>query len=150
MAKTIKEGAESIEKTEVKLFSISEEDNWDIEFIKASKGIIFGTPTYYGGISWQMKQWLDTRGKEYGFSGKIGSAFATENSPNGGGGELAIMTIYQPLLVYGMLVYSSGVEYGRPPIHIGPTIVSSRKEAHEQSCRRFGSHIAKKVHELFG
>lgn len=150
VAKIIAEGAESVENTEVKLFSISEEENWDKEFIKESKAVIFGTPTYYGGICWQMKKWFDTNGKNYEFGGKLGSAFATENSPNGGGGELAIMTIYQPLLVYGMLVYSSGVEYGRPPIHIGPTIVSSRKEEHADCCNRFGKHIATKANELFG
>jgi len=96
-----------------------------------------------------MKKWLDTDGLKYKLNGKIGSAFATENNPNGGGAELAIMTLYNHLLVYGMLVYSSGVDYGRPPIHIGPTIVSSQIEKHEECCLRFGRHIAQKVNELF-
>lgn len=148
-AKMIAAGMESVENTEVKFFNLPDEENWDKEFIRESKAVVFGTPTYYANICWQMKQWLDTRGVTYQLGGKLGSAFATENNPNGGGAELAIMTMYSHLLVYGMLVYSSGVEYGRPPIHIGPTIVSSRIQEHEACCVRFGKHIAIKAHELF-
>ena len=148
-AKMIAAGMESVENTEVKFFNLPDEETWDKEFINESKAVVFGAPTYYANMCWQMKQWLDTRGVTYQLGGKLGSAFATENNPNGGGAELAIMTMYNHLLVYGMLVYSSGVEYGRPPIHIGPTIVSSRIQEHESCCRRFGKHIAMKAHELF-
>ena len=148
-AKMIAVGMESVENTEVKFFDLTDEENWDKEFIRESKAVVFGTPTYYANICWQMKQWLDTRGITYQLGGKLGSAFATENNPNGGGAELAIMTMYNHMLVYGMLVYSSGVEYGRPPIHIGPTIVSSRIQEYESCCQRFGKHIAMKAHELF-
>lgn len=148
-AEMVASGLRSVKDTEVQLFELSEEAEWDKEFIKESRAVIFGTPTYYANMCWQMKQWLDTRGITYQLAGKLGSAFATENSPNGGGAELAIMTLYNHLLVYGMLVYSSGIEYGRPPVHIGPTIVSSRMTEYKASCTRFGQHIALKVHELF-
>ena len=149
MARWIAEGANSVSDTETRLFNLAENDTPDREFVESSNAVIFGTPTYVANMCWQMKQWLDTRGITYELAGKIGSAFATENNPNGGGAELAIMTMYNHLLVYGMLVYSSGVEYGRPPIHIGPTIVSSRIQEHGSCCRRFGKHIATKAHELF-
>lgn len=149
-AEYITAGAMKIEGTEVKCFNIKDEENWDVEYIKESKAVIFGTPTYYANICWQMKKWFDTQGVKYGLGGKIGSAFATENSPNGGGAELAIMTIYNHLLVYGMLVYSTGVDYGRPPIHIGPTIVKDQMQDREENCRRFGERIAMKVRDLFG
>ena len=105
-AKMIAAGMESVENTEVKFFNLPDEENWDKEFIRESKAVVFGTPTYYANICWQMKQWLDTRGVTYQLGGKLGSAFATENNPNGGGAELAIMTMYSHLLVYGMLVLS--------------------------------------------
>lgn len=143
-------GALSVEGTEVKCFNIRDEEAWDAEYIKDSRAVIFGTPTYYANMCWQMKRWFDTRGGKYGLGGKLGSAFATENSPNGGGAELAIMTVYNHLLVYGMLVYSSGVDYGRPPIHIGPTVVRDQMQEREENCRLFGQRIAKKAHELFG
>lgn len=142
-------GAETIENTEVRLFNLKENDEPDKAYISECSAVIFGTPTYYANMCWQMKKWIDTRGVAYKLGGKLGSAFATENNPNGGGAELAIMTLYNHLLVYGMLVYSSGVEYGRPPIHIGPTVVSSKMQEHQACCERFGKHIAIKAHELF-
>ena len=142
-------GAASVADTDVKSFNIKDEENWDVAFIQESKAVILGTPTYYANMCWQMKKWFDTRGAQYGFGGKIGSAFATENSPNGGGAELAIMTIYNHLLVYGMLIYSSGIDYGRPPVHIGPAVVRERMREHEANCRLFGQRIATKIHELF-
>lgn len=149
VAKMISEGAKTVTDTEVRLFNILDEENWDKEYIYESKAVIFGTPTYYANMCWQMKKWFDTKGVAYQLGGKIGSAFATENNPNGGGAELAIMTVYNHLLVYGMLVYSSGIEFGRPPIHIGPTAVSSKLSEHEACCKRFGKHIATKAKELF-
>ena len=148
-ASYIAAGAATVADTQVKCFHLNEEESWDKEFLAQSKAVIFGTPTYYANMCWQMKKWFDTRGGQYHFGGKLGSAFATENSPNGGGAELAIMTIYNHLLVYGMLVYSSGVDYGRPPIHIGPTIVRDQMAQREANCRLFGQRIATKAHELF-
>lgn len=149
VATWIAAGSESVDNTEVRLFNIKDNNDPDKDYITVCDAVIFGTPTYYANMCWQMKRWLDTCAVKYKLGGKIGSAFATENNPNGGGAELAIMTLYNHLLVYGMLVYSSGVEYGRPPIHIGPTVVSSRLEEHEDCCKRFGKHIAMKGHELF-
>ena len=142
-------GVETVANTSVKLFNLNDEESWDKDFITQSHAVIFGTPTYYANMCWQMKQWFDTKAVGYQFGGKIGSAFATENNPNGGGAELAVMTIYNHLLVYGMLVYSSGVEFGRPPIHIGPTVISDRMQNHEECCKRFGKNIAIKTHQLF-
>ena len=149
VADAVISGLEEIKETEVKCFNIAQEDTWDTDFITESQAVIFGTPTYYANLCWQMKKWFDTRGVKYNLAGKLGSAFATENNPYGGGGGLAIMTVDNHLLVYGMLVYSSGVNYGRPPIHIGPTISRDRLAECDAVCKRFGNHIARKAHELF-
>ncbi len=150
MAGFIKEGAETVDGVEVKLFNIKDEDSWDTAYIKESSAVIFGTPVYYATLSWQLKKWLDTKAKTYDLAGKIGAAFATENSPQGGGGELAIMSIYNHLLVYGMLVYSGGQAYGQPITHIGPTIAKEDMEKREEICKIYGSRIATKANELFG
>ena len=44
-AKMIAAGIETLENTEVRLFNLPDEDNWDNEFIRESKAVIFGTPT---------------------------------------------------------------------------------------------------------
>ena len=149
VAESIAQAMQSVPDTEVRIFNIAEEESWDGDYIRSSRAVLFGTPTYYANLCWQMKKWFDTRGAQYGFGGKLGSAFATENNPFGGGAELAIMTIYNHLLVYGMLVYSSGVNYGRPPVHIGPTIPKDRLDSREEICTRYGTRIARKMHELF-
>ena len=146
-AEFIKAGAESVENTEVRMFNLKD-DNLDKEYIEESKAVIFGTPTYCANMCWQMKKFLDLDWTTK-LSGKIGSVFATENSANGGGAELAIMSIINHILVKGMLVYSSGAEYGRPYIHIGPALVKDLIDEREDFCNLFGKRVAGKAHEIF-
>ena len=148
VARWIGQGAESVAGTEVRLFNLRDNEEPDQTFIESSSAVIFGTPTYYANMCWQVKRWFDTK-HAYHLAGKIGSAFSTENSPNGGGGELAIMTLVNHMLVKGMLVYSSGAGCGRPFIHIGPTVVQDVLPEKEGLCRLFGQRIAEKAHELF-
>ena len=148
VARWIAEGTNSVANTETRLFNLAENDTPDREFIESSDAVIFGTPTYVANMCWQMKKFFDTR-LDYRLAGKIGSAFSTEGSPHGGGGELAIMTIINHLLVKGMLIYSSGAGCGRPFIHIGPTVVQSQIREREEISRLFGQRIAQKAHELF-
>lgn len=49
-----------------------------------SAAVIFGVPTCVGNMSWQVKKWLGTNWNVQ-VGGKLGSAFATENSPNSWG-----------------------------------------------------------------
>lgn len=147
-ASWIAEGARAVASVEVRLFNLAENDSPDKAFIEASDAVIFGTPTYVANMCWQMKKFFDTR-LNYNLAGKLGSAFSTEGSPHGGGGELAIMTIINHMLVKGMLIYSSGAGCGRPFIHIGPTVVQAQMQEREEICRLFGTRIAQKASELF-
>ena len=56
VAKLIEEGVKRVQGIEVKAMNLDEIDK---EFINDSDGIIFGTPTYYANISWEMKKWID-------------------------------------------------------------------------------------------
>ncbi len=148
VAHWIAQGVETVPDTAVRLFNIREDEAPDKEYIEGCDAVVFGTPTYVANMCWQMKKWFDTR-LDYRLAGKIGSAFSTENSPNGGGGELAIMTIVGHMLVKGMLVYSSGSGCGRPFIHIGPAVVKSQLAEREEICNLFGKRIADQAHRLF-
>ena len=148
VAHWIAQGAETVPDTAARLFNIREDEAPDKEYIEGCDAVVFGTPTYVANMCWQMKKWFDTR-LDYRLAGKIGSAFSTENSPNGGGGELAIMTIVGHMLVKGMLVYSSGSGCGRPFIHIGPAVVKSQLAEREEICNLFGKRIADQAHRLF-
>lgn len=149
VAKWIAEGTQTVPDTDTRLFNLAENDAPDKEFVEASDAVIFGTPTYVANMCWQMKKFFDTR-LDYRLAGKIGSAFSTEGSPHGGGGELAIMTLINHMLVKGMLIYSSGSGCGRPFIHIGPTVVKTQLQEREEICKLFGQRIAQKAMELFG
>lgn len=144
----IGEGIEAVPHTEVQLFNLKDSEEPDLYFIQESDAIIFGTPTYVANMAWQMKKWFDTH-FEYRLAGKLGAAFATENSPFGGGAEEAIVTLHSHMLVRSMMVYSSGCSFGQPFIHLGPTIVHSEMQERAELCRTFGTRIAEQAHRLF-
>ena len=145
-AELIEQGAQSVPEIEVKTMSIENPDN---EWIEDSNAVIFGSPTYEGSCSWQMKKYLDT--PKVNFEGKLAGFFASQNWPGGGGADFAEMTMIAAALVIGMFVYSGGVSMGYPPIHFGavshkaPTSDIDRERA-----RKLGENIAIKAKELFG
>lgn len=52
-------------------------------YVGRSAAVIFGVPAYVGNMSWRVKKRLGTNWNVQ-VGGKLDSAFATENSPNGG------------------------------------------------------------------
>lgn len=113
-----------------------------------SAAVIFGVPTCVGNMSWQVKKWLGTNWNVQ-VGGKLGSAFSTDNSPNGGGTELAVPTLVNRMPFREMRRHSSGAEFGRPFIHIGPAVVCGRLEEKEILYRPFGARVARKARQLF-
>ena len=144
VAELIAEGAHKVEHVKVKCMSIEKIDH---EFISEAKTIIFGTQTYAGTFSWQIKQWLDTI-RTVKFGGKLGAVFATANYV-GGGAEVAELALIAELLVKGMLVYSSGAAEGQPYIHYGPVCIGEGDEGQKERARVFGERLARKYVELF-
>lgn len=145
VAETIQLGLKEIESIEVKSMSL-EELNYD--YIKEAKSIIFGAPTYYANISWQMKKWFD-ESFTYNLEGKIGAVFATENYL-GGGADIALLTLINHLMVKGMLVYSGDSALGHPYVHLGIVTLKDGDKAQKDRAKEFGRRIAKKTLELFG
>ena len=144
VAKLIEEGVKRIQGIEVKAMNLNEIDK---EFIDASKGIIFGTPTYYANMSWEMKKWID-ESSSFNLEGKLGAAFSTANSI-AGGSDIALLAILNHLMVKGMLVYSGGVAFGKPKTHLGYVHINEIVENEDENARIFGERIAKKVSQIF-
>ncbi|WNM63173.1 NAD(P)H:quinone oxidoreductase [Candidatus Nitrospira neomarina] len=68
--------------------------------------IIFGTPTRFGNMCGQMRQFLDGTGKLWmsgALVGKVGSVFASSNSQHGGQ-ESTILSFHTTLLHHGMII----------------------------------------------
>ncbi len=145
-AELVSEGVRSVPGAEVKVMSIEQPDN---DWIDNSAAVIFGSPTYEGTCSWQMKRYLDEPGVN--FAGKMAGFFATQNWPGGGGADLAEITMIAGALVMGMIVYSGGVAQGYPPIHFGA--VSHKEpstELDKERAVKLGRNIASMAVKLFG
>lgn len=94
MAEAVYEGVSSVEGVEGQLISIEGHDivegRWKndsiFEKLDKSDAIIFGSPTYMGCVSAQMKAFMDATAEKY-FAGawidKVGSAFTVSGGPSG-------------------------------------------------------------------
>jgi NAD(P)H:quinone oxidoreductase type IV len=135
MAEAIAEGARSVEGAEVSLFQVPElmpEEALEKSGAKGARAafahvpiiqpdqlreadaIIFGTPTRFGNMAAQMRNFLDQTGQIWyqgGLIGKVGSVFASTGSQHGGQ-ETTITSFHTTLLHHGMVIV--GVPYSEP------------------------------------
>ena len=129
-------------------------------------GIIFGTPTRFGNMSSQMRNFLDQTGGLWlkgALIGKVGSVFASTASQHGGQ-ETTITSFHTTLLHQGMVIV--GVPYAEPGLTImsevsggtpyGATTLagtdgSRRPSENELKIARYqGKHVAEIAAKLAG
>lgn len=127
MAKAIVEGASTVDGAEASLWRVPElvpEDQLVASGAKAAQSafsqvpviapqqlaeadaIIFGTPTRFGNMAAQMRNFLDQTGKlwlEGSLVGKVGSVF-TSTATQHGGQESTILSFHTTLLHQGMII----------------------------------------------
>lgn len=92
-AEAVKEGVVSVSGSIVELIRIDAEGNlsdaaW--EMLVASDGIIFGSPTYMGGVAWQFKKFADASSKPWfiqAWKDKPAAGFTNSASVNGDKGS---------------------------------------------------------------
>jgi NAD(P)H dehydrogenase (quinone) len=135
MAEAVAAGAAEIEDTEVSLLQVPElvpddvlllsgaretrKAFADVPFAEPAKlaqadAIIFGTPTRFGNMCAQMRNFLDQTGPLWangGLVGKVGSVF-TSAATQHGGLETTITSFHSTLLHHGMVIV--GVPYTQP------------------------------------
>lgn len=127
MAEAVAEGAREVEGAEVKVCRVPETlppevlekmgavesqkamahvPVCQVEDLAAADAIIFGTPTRFGNMCGQMRQFLDATGQLWAqgaLVGKVGSAFASSNTQHGGQ-ESTILSFHITLLHHGMVI----------------------------------------------
>lgn len=130
----IKEGMDA------QAFSI---DDFNLDYIKNSSGLILGTPVYGGGPAAKFYTFLEKL-DQLKPAGKLGGAFATEDYIHGGATN-TIIDIMRHELVSGMMVYSSGHACGKPFIHYGPCAIASNIDDFTSLFEIYGSRFAKQV-----
>jgi len=77
-----------------------------VEELKEADAVIFGTPTRFGNMTGQMRQFLDATGKlwaEGALIGKVGSVFSSAANQHGGQ-EFTILSFHATLLHHGMVI----------------------------------------------
>ena len=128
--------------------------------------IIFGTPTRFGNMAAQMRNFLDQTGGLWfanALVGKVGSVFCSTNSQHGGQ-ETTITSFHTTLLHHGMVIVglpytftgnnemgeiSGGTPYGASTI--AGNDGSRMPSANELAGARFqGKHVAEIAQKLFG
>lgn len=136
MAKLVQEGVKS-EGVEVVCKKI---EDTAVDELVDYDGIIIGSPTYYGTMSWQIKKLLDESVKFHGeLEGKIGGAF-TSSANIGGGNETTIMDILKAFLIHGMII-----EGNTSGDHYGPVAIGAPDKRCIKQCQELGHKIAKLV-----
>ena len=78
----------------------------EVEELSAADAIIFGTPTRFGNMCGQMRQFLDSTGKLWqagALIGKVGSVFVSTATQHGGQ-ESTILSFHISLLHQGMVI----------------------------------------------
>jgi NAD(P)H dehydrogenase (quinone) len=135
-----------------------------VEDLASADAIIFGTPTRFGNMCGQMRQFLDATGQlwlEGALVGKVGSVF-TSTATQHGGQESTILSFHITLLHQGMIVvglpYAFGGQMDNSEITGGSpygasTIAGTKGErlptANELAGARFqGAHVAKIAQKL--
>jgi NAD(P)H dehydrogenase (quinone) len=127
MAEAVAAGAREVEGAEVSLYQVPElipEESLERVGAKAARArfgaipvakpeqladadaIIFGTPTRFGNMCAQMRNFLDQTGKLWAqgaLIGKVGSVF-TSSATQHGGQESTILSFHTTLLHHGMIV----------------------------------------------
>jgi len=176
LAEAIAEGARQVEGTEVVLRRVDDlapaevinrQEGWKkwhdelkskyrepaVEELVEADAIIFGTPTRYGNVSAELKQFIDRTGSLWAqgkLVNKVGSVF-TSASTTHGGQELTTFTMLAPLIHLGMVIvtpgyadaamYVAGAPYGATSTS-GPDAAQCPTEADLAAARFQGRRVA--------
>jgi len=180
MAEAVAEGARSVEGCSVELLQVPELipdavleqygakaaraafahiPTATVDRLAEADAIIFGTPTRFGNMAAQMRNFLDQTGKLWmqgSLVGKVGSVFASTATQHGGQ-ETTITSFHSTLLHHGMIIVgvpyaearltnmaeiTGGTPYGATTL-AGPDGSRQPSENELAIARYQGAHVAK-------
>ena len=128
-------------------------------------GIIFGTPTRFGNMASQMRNFLDRTGAlwfKHALVGKVGSVFCCTASQHGGQ-ETTITSFHTTLLHFGMVIIglpytykdlstmrevTGGTPYGASSITGAGTEMRMPSALELDMCKYQGEHVTKITRDL--
>ncbi|HUV34045.1 MAG TPA: NAD(P)H-dependent oxidoreductase, partial [Candidatus Desulfaltia sp.] len=108
------------------------------------KGLILGSPVYYGLPTAKIKEFIDVSVKHHGkLDGMVGGAFASAGGTHTGA-ETTVISLLEALMVHGMVVQGTSSTN-----HYGAASVGAPDEKGVEVCRKMGERLgklAKKLH----
>jgi NAD(P)H dehydrogenase (quinone) len=111
----------------------------------ASEGIIAGSPVYFGTMAAELKKVFDSNiGVRNKMEGKVGAAFTTA-AASAGGKETTIMTIFQAMLIYGMIICGDPMDATG---HYGVSSTGAPGDAEIENGKKLGRRVARLVKKL--
>ncbi len=146
MAQAVADGAGSLPGAAVTLKSVEEADPRDLF---EHDGIAVGSPTWCGQMTWKLKKFFDEGLCAWGkVEDKVGCAFSSSGG-QGGGSEMACLSILSVMLNYGMLVFGV-TEYSSPEMtaHYGAVAVGDPDERELAACRMLGRKLVQHVQRV--
>lgn len=187
LAETVAEGARQVPGAKVELYQVAElvpDEALEKSGAKAARkafahvpviepaklaeadAVIFGTPTRFGNMCAQMRNFLDQTGQLWlkgALAGKVGSVFTSTGTQHGGQ-ETTITSFHSTLLHQGMIIVgvpytvpeltnmkeiTGGTPYGASTLAGGDG--SRQPSENELAIARFqGKHVAQIAKKLFG
>ena len=142
MAQLIGQGVKGVDGVSCEVKDVADVD---VDELVQAKGIIIGSPTYYGEAAAEIRKLFDDSVKHHGkLEGKVGAAF-TSAANIGGGNETAILSIINSMLIHGMVVQGNPVGD-----HYGPVAINAPDERASKQCIKQGRRAAELVKRLFG
>ena len=142
MAELIGQGVNEVDGVSCEVKDVADVD---VDELLDAKGIVIGSPTYYGEAAAEIRRLFDDSVKHHGkLEGKVGAAFSSAANI-GGGNETAILSIINSMLIHGMVV--QGDPAGD---HYGPVAINAPDERATKQCIKQGRRTAELVKRLFG
>jgi NAD(P)H dehydrogenase (quinone) len=118
-------------------------DNAKVDELLKVRGLILGSPVYYGLPSAKIKAFIDESVKFHGkLEGMVGGAFCSAGGTHTGC-ETTIMALLEALMVHGMVVQGTSSKN-----HYGAASVGAPDDADSEVCRKLGARVAELVKKL--
>jgi NAD(P)H dehydrogenase (quinone) len=139
MAHAVEEGvkAAGVEPT------LKSVDDASVDEIPQYRGLILGSPVYYGLPTAKIKAFIDASVKHHGkLEGMVGGAFASAGGTHTGA-ETTIVSLLEALLVHGMVIQGTSSSN-----HYGAASVGAPDDNDLAACRKMGERLGKLAKRL--
>jgi len=139
MAQAVAKGVESAGGQVI----LKRAENVKLQELQDADGIIMGSPTYFGQMSYKLKHLIDDSIQLHTrLTGKVGAAF-TSSAGAASGAETTLLSIVQAMLIHGMIIQGNAETQ-----HYGVAAQGEPKPRDLEACEELGTKVVLLVNQL--